>query len=164
MSERSARFALPFLVPGQAQKELYHNEALVILDAITHAAVEDRVSEPPAVPAEGLAWIVGEGATGAWAERQRQIAAWTSEGWRFVEPVEGMRVFDRAAGHDRTWSGTDWSDGSLAGTKLVINGQQVVGTRQPAPPSPSGGTIIDAEARAAIEALTVSLRSHGLID
>jgi hypothetical protein len=31
-------------------------------------------------------------------------------------------------------------------------------------PSPSGGTIIDAEARLAVDALIAALMSHGLID
>ena len=47
---------------------------------------------------------------------------------------------------------------------LLIGGEQVVGPRQPDIPSPSGGTTIDAEARAAIGLLIVTLKSHGLID
>jgi hypothetical protein len=46
----------------------------------------------------------------------------------------------------------------------VIDGQQVVGPRLPDVPSPSGGTIIDAEARAAVDALIATLKSHGLIE
>lgn len=41
--------------------------------------------------------------------------------------------------------------------------QQVVGIRQSAIPNASGGAIIDAEARAAINTLLASLRTHGLI-
>jgi hypothetical protein len=39
----------------------------------------------------------------------------------------------------------------------------VVGARQPPVPSPSGGTIIDAEARVAIAQISAALMSHGLI-
>jgi hypothetical protein len=39
MTERSARFGLPFILPGQAQKEVFHNEALAALDGLVHAAV-----------------------------------------------------------------------------------------------------------------------------
>jgi hypothetical protein len=28
MADTTPRFALPFILPGQAQKELFHNEAL----------------------------------------------------------------------------------------------------------------------------------------
>mgnify|MGYP006199852597 CR=1 FL=1 len=34
MSDATARFALPFILPGQAQKELFHNEALTRLEAL----------------------------------------------------------------------------------------------------------------------------------
>jgi Protein of unknown function (DUF2793) len=164
MTEHSARFELPFLVPGQAQKEVYHNEALAIIDAISHAVVEDRLTEPPGSPAVGQAWIVGEAATDAWAGHDRQLAVWTGGGWRFVAPVDGMTVLDKAVGYRRFWAGSDWDDGVLVTTALMVEGLQVVGSRQPAPPNPSGGTIIDAEARAAIAAITVALRSHGLVD
>ncbi len=34
------RLSLPFIVPGQAQKELFHNEALQLLDVLVAGAVE----------------------------------------------------------------------------------------------------------------------------
>ena len=40
MTERSARFALPLLQPGQAQKEVFHNEALTAVALLIEAAVE----------------------------------------------------------------------------------------------------------------------------
>ena len=68
MTETSARFALPFILPGQAQKEAFHNEALALIDAALHACVAgDPTDEVPTVPAAGESWIVGPGATGAWA-------------------------------------------------------------------------------------------------
>lgn len=35
----TARLKLPFLVPGQAQKELFHNEALQIIDMLVQPVV-----------------------------------------------------------------------------------------------------------------------------
>ena len=61
------------------------------------------------------------------------------------------------------WGGAAWV-GSVPSTGLVVGGQQVVGSRQPMIASPSVGTIIDEEARAAIDTLIVALKSHGLID
>lgn len=34
MSDATARFAFPLIAPGQAQKELFHNEALARVDAL----------------------------------------------------------------------------------------------------------------------------------
>lgn len=165
MSEYSTRFRLPFIVPGQAQKELFHNEALALADAILHAAVEaGPAADPPDSPQPGEAWIVSAGATGAWSGKADSLAAWTEAGWRFIAPVPGMRVWNKAAGLWIHWSGSAWSDGEVPASRVVVGGQQVVGGRLSAVPSPSGGTIIDAEARAAIAALIVALKSHGLTE
>lgn len=165
MTESSARFAMPFILPGQAQKEVFHNEALATADALLHAAVESSaLAAPPADPAPGQCWLVAGGATGAWAGRSQALAAFTSGGWRFIAPVAGMAVWDKAAGLTRRWSGTAWSDGSVEAAALRIGGEQVVGPRVAAVASPSGGSIIDVEARAAIAALIVALQTHGLID
>ena len=34
------RWALPFLFAGQAQKEMFHNEALVRIDALVHGIAQ----------------------------------------------------------------------------------------------------------------------------
>jgi hypothetical protein len=164
MSDSTSRFELPFILPGQAQKELFHNEALVEIDAALHAAVEGApAASPPASPVEGQCWIVAEGAGGAWAGQAGSLAAWTAGGWRFVPPVEGMAAWDKAAGVERRYRGGAWSSGQIFGSAVVIGGQQVVGPRRPVVPSPSGGTIIDAEARTAVDAVIATLMSHGLI-
>lgn len=103
-------------------------------------------------------------ASGAWAGRENSLAMWTSAGWRFVAPAAGMRVWDQATGTERRWTQSGWSQGTLFGSALFLGGEQVVGERQPAVPSASGGTIIDAEARTAIDGIIVALRTHGLID
>ncbi|HEY0327055.1 MAG TPA: DUF2793 domain-containing protein [Allosphingosinicella sp.] len=165
MTERSARFDLPLLQPGQAQKEVFHNEALAAIDLLLEAAVEGGpVAAPPASPEIGQCWIAAAGATGAWVGQDHRIAGWTAGGWRFLAPQPGTRVWDKSAELWRHWDGSVWSDGSLPAASLVIAGQQVVGSRQPAVASPSGGTIIDAEARAAVASLIVALETHGLID
>ena len=51
----------------------------------------------------------------------------------------------------------------IRGASLLIDGQQVVGPKDSAIESPSGGTVVDSEARAAIDALLGTLRRHGLI-
>lgn len=164
MEEESPRFALPFIVPGQAQKEHFHNEALLRIDAVIGARAEGALAAPPLTPSEGTSWIVASGATGAWAGRENSLAMWTASGWRFVAPAAGLRVWNESAAADWRWTGTAWSNGAVFGSALFVDGQQVVGERQPEVPSPSGGTIIDAEARAAVDRIIVALKSHGLID
>jgi hypothetical protein len=165
MTEISPRFALPFILPGQAQKEFHHNEALTRLDAALHPAVEEGPRpDPPPAPAIGQCWIVGAGATAAWAGQEDRLAAWTAGGWRFVSPVPGMLIWNIDAGYWLHWAGGAWSDGALVASAVRIGGQQVVGPRLPDVPSPSGGTIIDAEARDAIDDLIATLKSHGLIE
>lgn len=165
MAETTARFALPLLVAGQAQKEVFHNEALAAIDGALHACVEGApLAAPPPAPAVGQSWIVGDEAEGDWAGKADSLALWTSGGWRFVAPVPGMLAWNQAAGVWMRWTGTGWSAGTLPATALVIDGQQVVGPRLDEVPSPSGGTIIDAEARNAIDGLIATLKSHGLTD
>lgn len=165
MTETSARHQLPFILPGQAQKEAWHNEALAAIDAALHAAVEEGpLASPPGDPDEGQCWIVAGGATGAWAGKEDALACWTAGGWRFFAPPPGMLAWNSDLGCWLHWSGAGWSDGSLPATAFSIQGQQVVGPRLPDVPSPSGGTIIDAEARDAVDALIATLKSHGLID
>ncbi len=165
MTETSARFALPFILPGQAQKELFHNEALARLDLALHCAIEGRgLQAPPEEPLAGQCWLVGPGSAGAWAGAENHLAMWTSGGWRFCAPVAGMTAWDKTTGLRLLWDGGAWTDGEVAAPRIVVDGQQVVGSRQPAVPSPSGGTIIDAEARAALARIIETLMSHGLID
>lgn len=165
MSDNTARFALPYIFPGQAQKEQFHNEALLLADGLLHPAIEDGpVATPPPSPQRGQAWVVAAQPTGAWAGQADKLAIWSESGWRFVAPVAGMQVWKKPASFHLRWSGTAWIAGDVTGAKLSIGGVQVVGPRQPAVASPSGGTIIDAEARTAIGAVIVALRSHGLID
>jgi Protein of unknown function (DUF2793) len=165
MADTTPRFELPFILPGQAQKELFHNEALARIDLALHPAVEGPPApEPPTAPTEGECWIVAPAAAGDWSGRDDMLAMWTSSGWRFVAPPPGTSAWDKAAGVPLQWDGHQWRQGELASAGLLVNGVRVVGTRQPGVASPSGGTIIDEEARAAINALTAALMSHGLIE
>jgi hypothetical protein len=85
-------------------------------------------------------------------------------GWRFVGPAPGMLVWNLDLDCWLHWTGGGWSDGSIPASAFTIAGQQVVGPRLADVPSPSGGTTIDAEARAAVDAVIATLKSHGLID
>lgn len=161
---QTARLALPMLQPGQAQKELYHNEALALLDlAVQPVVIEIGRNAPPTTPLPGQSWIVGAAPTGAWAGAANKLAGWTNGGWRFVAPFDGMTVWSLAnTGEARFTAGT-WVVGESRAARLLIDGQQVVGPQRQAIATPAGGSTLDVEARAAIAAILTALRAHGLI-
>jgi hypothetical protein len=159
------RLELPFLSAGQAQKEFTHNEALQTLDVVVAAAVEDGpLDTPPTIPALGACYIVGSAPTDAWADNPQALAAYTSGGWRLIGPVEGMNAYVKTAAVWATFRSGAWEMGVLRGSTVVIGGEQVVAGRAAAIASPSGGTTVDSEGRAAIDAILEALRQHGLIE
>lgn len=160
----SARFALPLLQPGQAQKELFHNEAVAAIDLIAQASVAAAgVDTPPAAPAIGQCWIVGTAPTGAWAGRPGRLAGWTDGGWRFVDPIEGMAAWIAGDALVARFVAGGWVTGEQTVARLTIGGDQVVGARRAAIADAAGGATVDAEARAALGAVLAALRGHGLI-
>lgn len=161
---QTSRFALPLLQPGQAQKEMFHNDAIAALDMIVQPSAEAiNVNTPPTTPESGQIWIVGSAPTGAWGGKVGQLACWNAAGWRFVPPVEGMLVWVIADALSARFAAGLWVLGEEVCANLVIDGDQVVGPRQSAIATPSGGAVIDAESRAALAAVLTALRAHGLI-
>lgn len=163
MSETTSRHALPLLQPGQAQKEMWHNEALALADALLHPLVEAVQAAPPTAPVPGQGWLVAAGASGAWAGQADALAVWTGGGWRFCRPTEGMTAWVKAAGVAARYTGSAWELGLLDAARLRIGGVAVVGPREAAIANPSGGSVVDGEARAGLAAVLAALRSHGLI-
>jgi hypothetical protein len=165
MSEdTTARWGLPLLHAGQAQKEMDHNEALALLDlAVQPIVMAIGLDVPPAEPGEGACWIVGTDPVGAWSGRRGALAGWTGGGWRFVTPIAGMTVTRAGDGLTARHDGTQWTIGELHATGVMVGGMRVLGSRQAAIAAPSGGAIIDTEARSSIAAVLSALRAHGLI-
>ena len=163
-TDPTARFKLPLLEPGQAQKELYHNEALALIDIVVQASVVSiGLNTPPTAPSEGSCWVVGTTPTGVWAGAALQIAGWTAGGWRFVEPVEGMRVWSLADAQEARFTGANWTVGEVRCRQLLVGGVPFLGPRQPAIAAPSGGAVVDQQARAALGAIITALTAHGLV-
>jgi Protein of unknown function (DUF2793) len=163
MALHSDRLKLPLLAAAQAQKEVTHNEALVLADIAVQPVVQAvGPATVPTSPTLGQCWIVGSAPTGAWAGRVGHIAAWTKGGWRFVAPFEGMQAWSILDGQMARRTATDWTIGAQTASTLSIGGQQVVAARQQRVAVPSGGATIDSQARAAIAAIIAGLESHGL--
>ena len=139
----SARFALPMLFVGQAQKEVFVNEALSRIDGLLHLAIEGESETPPVSPVDGEAWLVGATPTGAWANHPGEIALRQNGNWLFAVPRDGMEIHDKAAGQIARFDG-QWQ-------------------RANAVTVPAGGATIDAEARTAIAGLTEALMAAGIL-
>ncbi|UYY57536.1 DUF2793 domain-containing protein [Sphingomonas sp. S2-65] len=157
------RLGLPMLAAGQAQKEMTHNEALLLLDILVGGAVAgvDAV-DPPQEAESGQCWILGSQPAGAWQDHPYAVAAWTLGGWRFVAPRDGMRLWVSADRGFALFRDGIWHLGEAHG-KVFVEGTQVVGKRLPAVAEPAGGMVVDGPARAAIVAVLEALRVHGLI-
>ena len=142
----TGRHRLPLLAVSQAQKEIMHNEALVLIDALLHMAVESVLSAAPMATDSdiGKCWIVNGTPTGLWANKDGQIALWSGGGWRFVLPHEGMRVWNK----------------STRRHSIHIAGQWV---SAPAISNPTGGVVVDSEARTALAAILQYFRLIGIL-
>lgn len=89
----TARLALPYIAPQQAQKQVTYNEAMALLDLLVQPAVKSRsVATPPASPAEGDSYIVAPAATGLWTGRDGDLAVWLGA-WAFRSPGNGWLAF-----------------------------------------------------------------------
>lgn len=147
------RFDLPLLAAGQAQKEMFHNEALGLIDALLHPCVEALdVATPPVAPQAGQAWGIGAAPTGDWTGRAMRLAQWTEGGWRFIMPTDGLSMVVRATGKRMAW----WDGGWVrVGPTLGVGADPIS--------APTGGAFIDVEARAAISAMLDTMRAHGFL-
>jgi hypothetical protein len=139
----TSRFSLPFLFAAQAQKEFFVNEALARADALLHPVIESELNAPPAAPVDGKSWLVGAAPTGDWEGHAGEIASRQTGEWLFAKPAQGMQVFDLNADKRAVFDGI-WKRAA-----------QIT--------QPSGGSIIDVQARTAIAGLIAALVSTGIL-
>ncbi len=138
----TARHALPLLVPGQAQKEFFVNEAFARIDMLLCPNVEGELAAPPTQPVAGQCWIVAPSASGAWLGQETALACWDGTQWTFAFPQPGQTVYDRSTDARLCFAET-WQRAIL-------------------PASPQSGTTVDTEARAALTAVLEILRTFKL--
>jgi len=142
---QTARFSLPLLVAGQAHKEVFHNEALTLLDFLVHPVVEGVENDPQNLnPVEGQIWLIGPAPAGDWAGQQDNLAGWSGGGWRYIIPTESMRVMVADEERLAVFSSENWQS---------VNSIS----------APIGGSTIDQEARAVIDSILVALQTHGIL-
>ena len=119
--------------------------------------------DPPTAPVPGDCYIVSDAPSGAWAGKPQTVAGYTAGGWRFFAPTEGMILYVKSSDVWANYCAGAWDIGGLRGSRLEIDGDQVVGGQAAAIASPAGGATIDGEARATIDLMLDALRHHGLI-
>ena len=90
----STNLGLSFIEAAQAQKHVTHNEALLGLDTLVQLSVIDRdLVVPPGSPSDGDRYLVAASATGDWAGKDGQIAAWQDGAWKFHAPKVGWLIW-----------------------------------------------------------------------
>ncbi len=103
------RLGMPYLVAGQAQKEVTHNDALNDMDSIAQMSVINKTTAtPPTSPAEGDSYIIAASPTGAWAGNANAIASYYS-GWRIKTPKTGWFAYVQAEGVFYLYDGSAWN-------------------------------------------------------
>lgn len=142
-SAKTRNFSLPFLQPGQVQKEFFVNQSLAMIDVWMRGTVIGSSESPPSVVEEGDCFRVKSVALGEWAEHEDEIAVRIGGAWQFVPPAAGMTLFDQQAGQ-RLCYRDRWESAGISATV-------------------AGGSTIDAEARALLEALIEELRRTGIL-
>jgi hypothetical protein len=164
MTETTARFALPLIQVGQAQKEVTHNAALRRLDTVLNLAVASRsVAAPPPAPAAGAVWIVPSGASGAWSGQAGKLAEWDGAAWTFTAAPAGTVAWVADEGVLGVHDGAGWAIDFLPVGGLRIGGADLFGAARSDIAAPSGGGVVDVEARAALTNLLAYLRTQGLL-
>jgi len=127
------RAALPELSQSQSLKEVTHNMALRIIEALCVGGVESlSVTAPPGSPTDGQIWIVGTSATGAWAGQDKKLAHFTNGAWAFYAAQASWNFWVTDIGMRYRFDGTNWvssdpvqeglaATGNSAGTAATVN-------------------------------------------
>ncbi len=106
---------LPYMDAAQAQKHATHNAALTKLDAQVQLSVLDRtLTAPPGSPADGARYLVAPGATGDWAGKDYNIAAYQDGAWAFYTPREGWLCWVADETLALIYTGSAWVDAIAA--------------------------------------------------
>lgn len=102
------RLVLPYLVAGQAQKEITHNDALNDVDALMQISVINRTTAtPPVSPLEGDSYIIAASPTGVWSGNANAVATYYS-GWRIKTAKAGWLAYVQAEGVFYVFDGSSW--------------------------------------------------------
>lgn len=135
-------FGIPELSASQANPEITHNEAILLLQALLNGVIDKDLTAPPGSPNDGDAYIVPSGASGAWSGWTNRIAVRYNGAWYPIPGYndagtlitigarqEGMKVFVRDEGVLYTFAGSPlaWIKATNAvGAQGSLSGDQTV--------------------------------------
>jgi hypothetical protein len=109
MPNTSPRLNLPYILQSQAQKEVTHNNALNLLDALTRPVIKSiNVNTPPGTPTAGDCHIVGSSPTGAFSGQTNKLAYYSGNGWVFSTPFKWLDVVNEEDDTRYIFNGTAW--------------------------------------------------------
>lgn len=146
-----------------------HNQNWDTLDAMVQATVKSiTTTAPPGSPANGDAYIVPAGATGAWASNTNKVAVWAARNsaWTLYTPKNGWQVYNQADGGDYLYNGTSWVlQGSqklnvpqdyISGLKMVWNSATSISVTTGAAYIPSLGRLSLVNATLTLSSLSLT--------
>ena len=93
MADRTSKLNLQYIVANQSQKEVTINADLNVLDMLVQATAKGIANAPPASPAEGEMYIIGDAPTGTWEGKAKHLAGFFAGVWHIVAPRAGWRVW-----------------------------------------------------------------------
>lgn len=149
MNIETSRHKLPLLAVGQAQKEYTHNEALLLMDNLINPSIHsildnpDEIDEAVNTSEESRAWLISDTPSGIWSQRANQIVVQTPNGFRYIEAVSGMRIYNEQS-------------------ECIMMFKEGYWYMAPILTVPVGGDVIDSQARESISVILDSLRQFGL--
>jgi len=99
------------MTPGETGWSTGVNASLQKLNFLLGCAVVNATTTaPPGSPTDGARYIIAATATGAWATKEGQIAAWDNGAWVYFTPIVGLVAFDISTASFRHYSGSAWTD------------------------------------------------------
>lgn len=135
MTDTTPRLALPFLLPGQAQKHVTVNESLARLDSLTQASVRSAsLTDQPASPAEGDCYLMTYDCNGdVWSTLPAGAFAFFHDGaWDHASPLEGWQVWVEDARQMLVHAGGSWRGADDAAANRLINAGFAINQRKAA--------------------------------
>lgn len=138
MADRTGKLELKYIVANQSQKEVTINEDLNLLDMLVQATAKGIANAPPASPAEGEMYIIGDAPTGTWEGKAKHLAGFFAGVWLIVAPRAGWRVW-LEEGRAMRYQGERWTDeGAGLDDKAPLASPALTG--KPTTPTAAKGT------------------------